>query len=139
VEFVLPLDSNKLGSRYKHMPQAHALAQAQALMSGQSATGDRLYQYHPGNKPSTMVLLDRLDARSLGMLLACYEHRVYTQSVIWGVNAFDQWGVELGKSCAKPLMTYLNERMSVSQLEADPSTCNLAERIKSTVETVDFE
>ena len=54
----------------------------------------------PGNRPSTTILLDALTPRTLGMLLALYEHKVFVQSVLWGINAFDQWGVELGKTLA---------------------------------------
>ena len=52
----------------------------------------------PGNRPSTTILLDKLDARTLGSLIALYEHKVFVQSVVWDINAFDQWGVELGKA-----------------------------------------
>jgi glucose-6-phosphate isomerase len=56
---------------------------------------------HPGNRPSSILLLRSLSPANLGMLLALYEHQVYVQSVIWGINPFDQWGVELGKVRAK--------------------------------------
>jgi glucose-6-phosphate isomerase len=56
---------------------------------------------HPGNRPSTILLLRELNARSVGMLIALYEHKVFVESVIWGINAFDQWGVELGKHLAE--------------------------------------
>src|SRR4030095_10596307 len=55
----------------------------------------------PGDRPSTTMLLDALNPESLGALLALHEHKVFVQSVLWGINAFDQWGVELGKSLAK--------------------------------------
>ena len=54
-----------------------------------------------GNRPSNMILADRLDPRALGALVALYEHSVFTQGVIWGIDSFDQWGVELGKVLAK--------------------------------------
>jgi glucose-6-phosphate isomerase len=95
---------------------ANLLAQGAALMQGKSfqvawdeladvADPDRrnalaAQKTFPGNRPSTTILLDRLDPHALGMLLALYEHKVFVQSVLWGVNAFDQWGVELGKSLA---------------------------------------
>ena len=60
-----------------------------------------------GNRPSELLLLDRLDARSLGMLLAFYEHKVFVESVLWGINAFDQWGVELGKTLAPGIQAAL--------------------------------
>ena len=54
----------------------------------------------PGNRPSTLILLERLDPRTLGALIALYEHKIYLLATIWGINAFDQWGVELGKQLA---------------------------------------
>jgi glucose-6-phosphate isomerase len=54
----------------------------------------------PGNRPSTVIMLDRLDPETLGRLLAMYELMVFVESVVWRINAFDQWGVELGKSLA---------------------------------------
>ena len=59
------------------------------------------HKVHPGNHPSSVILLDKLDPAGLGALIALYEHKVFVQSVIWGINPFDQWGVELGKSLAQ--------------------------------------
>ncbi|MNY45069.1 Glucose-6-phosphate isomerase [compost metagenome] len=58
------------------------------------------HMVHPGGRPSTLVVLRQLDPRGLGALLALYEHKVFVQSVVWGINPFDQWGVELGKRLA---------------------------------------
>jgi glucose-6-phosphate isomerase len=81
---------------------SNLLAQAEALANGaDSADGNKRY---PGGRPSTLFLLDVLDPHSLGALLALYEHSVYVQSVLWGINAFDQWGVELGKRIASELL-----------------------------------
>lgn len=77
---------------------ANALAQAQALMQGQrDACG---YRDFPGNRPSTFFLLDQLTPASLGALLALHEHRVFVSGSLWGIDSFDQWGVELGKALA---------------------------------------
>ena len=81
---------------------SHLLAQAEALAGGHE--DDDPQKSYPGNRPSTMLLLDALTPRSLGALVAMYEHSVYAQSVLWGVNAFDQWGVELGKRIAGGLL-----------------------------------
>ena len=62
------------------------------------------HKVFPGNRPSTTILFDRLDPRTLGSLLALYEHRIFVQGVIWNVNSYDQWGVELGKQLAKALL-----------------------------------
>ncbi len=80
---------------------ANALAQAQALMVGQAdAQG---HQDFPGNRPSTFLLLDDLTPSSLGALIALQEHRVFVSGSLWGINSFDQWGVELGKVLAKDI------------------------------------
>jgi glucose-6-phosphate isomerase len=57
----------------------------------------------PGNKPSNSILYKSLTPETLGMLIALYEHKIFTQGVIWGINSFDQWGVELGKQLAKAI------------------------------------
>jgi glucose-6-phosphate isomerase len=77
---------------------AHALAQSEALMAGRQ-TGDA-HRDCPGDRPSTTIVLPRLDPASIGALLALYEHKVYAQAVLWGINCFDQFGVELGKAIA---------------------------------------
>ena len=81
---------------------ANLLAQAEALGNGHAA--DDPQKAYPGSRPSTLFLIDELTPRSLGTLLAMYEHSVYAQSVLWGINAFDQWGVELGKRIAGELL-----------------------------------
>ena len=77
---------------------ANALAQSEALMTGRR--GPDPHRDCPGNRASTTIVLPSLDARSLGALIALYEHKVYCQAVVWGVNPFDQFGVELGKAIA---------------------------------------
>jgi glucose-6-phosphate isomerase len=62
----------------------------------------------PGDRPSTIFLLDRLDAATLGALLALYEHSVFVESVVWDINAFDQWGVELGKELSDRIVPALS-------------------------------
>ncbi|MGL1194715.1 glucose-6-phosphate isomerase, partial [Vibrio parahaemolyticus] len=65
------------------------------------------HKVFPGNRPSTAILLERLDPRRLGMLIALYEHKVFVQGAIWGIHSFDQWGVELGKQLAGRLLPEL--------------------------------
>jgi glucose-6-phosphate isomerase len=84
---------------------ANLLAQSEALANG--AASDDPHRAYPGNRPHTLLLLDALTPRSLGMLLALHEHSVYLQGVAWGINAFDQWGVELGKRIAGELLPAL--------------------------------
>jgi len=80
---------------------AHAKAQAEALAHGTKDPGLEPWRRHPGNRPSNTLHVDQLDARHLGRLLALYEHKVFAQGVVWNVNSFDQWGVELGKQLAR--------------------------------------
>lgn len=84
---------------------ANLLAQVEALANGQSSEDP--HRHYPGNRPSTLLLLEALTPQSLGMLIALYEHSVYLQSVLWGINAFDQFGVELGKQVANRLLPAL--------------------------------
>ena len=67
------------------------------------------HKLHPGNRPSNIILLRQLGPASLGMLLAMYEHQVFVQATIWGINPFDQWGVELGKARAVECAGYLRD------------------------------
>jgi len=84
---------------------SNLLAQSEALANGQA--NDDPHRSYPGGRPSTMILLDALTPQSLGALIAMYEHSVYAQSVLWGINAFDQFGVELGKQLASGLLPAL--------------------------------
>jgi glucose-6-phosphate isomerase len=106
---------------------SHLLAQGQALANG-AADADPQKAY-PGNRPSTFLLLDELTPHSLGALLAMYEHSVYVQSVFWGINAFDQWGVELGKQIAGTLLPAVASDAAAPV--ADPVTAALLAEIRS--------
>ena len=104
---------------------ANALAQAQALMVGKRS--DDGHRHFPGNRPSTFLLLESLTPASLGALIALQEHRVFVSGCLWGINSFDQWGVELGKVLAKSLEERL-ESGDVSGLDA--STAGLLARLR---------
>ena len=65
------------------------------------------HRVHAGNRPSSILMFAELDPGTLGKLVALYEHKVFTQSVVWGINAFDQWGVELGKKLAQGIAPLL--------------------------------
>jgi glucose-6-phosphate isomerase len=104
---------------------ANALAQAQALMDGKADEGG--HRDFPGNRPSTFLLLDRLDPASLGALIALQEHRVFTSGSLWGINSFDQWGVELGKVLAKDIAARL---ASGDNSGLDASTAGLLRRLR---------
>ncbi len=83
---------------------ANAEAQAAALAFGTTDPALPPHRRYPGNRPSSTLRVERVDARNLGRLLAAYEHKVFTQGVIWNLNSFDQWGVELGKALADDIL-----------------------------------
>jgi glucose-6-phosphate isomerase len=84
---------------------ANLRAQADALAYGTDDPKLPPHRQYPGNRPSSILLFDRVNARNLGRLIALYEHKVFAQGVIWNINSFDQWGVELGKDLAKKILT----------------------------------
>ena len=126
---------------------ANCLAQGQALMLGKSAEAaaaenaptaaagiarDVLARHRtfPGNRPSTTLLLEELTPRSLGALIALYEHRVWTSGALWGINSFDQWGVELGKALASQLLPRLEPGARQGDAAGlDGSTAGLLRRL----------
>jgi glucose-6-phosphate isomerase len=92
-------------------------------MVGWVENGDDIdsHKMCPGNRPTTTILLDELSPENLGMLLALYEHKTFVQSIIWGINAFDQWGVELGKQLGK---TVLNDIETAQIVDSHDSSTN---------------
>jgi len=83
---------------------ANCRAQADALAFGTDDASLPPYRQYPGNRPSSVLIFDKFDARTLGRLIALYEHKVFTQGVVWNINSFDQWGVELGKDLANRIL-----------------------------------
>ncbi len=119
----------------QEMLLANYLAQMEALMQGKDATSLRQegvvetlipHKTFSGNRPSTALLAQQLEPKTLGFLIALYEQKVFVQAAIWDINAFDQWGVELGKQLAKPLLKNLQEG---SLGQHDPSTSALLTKI----------
>jgi glucose-6-phosphate isomerase len=98
VEFIAVRRASHRLEKHHELLLANALAQAQALMQGRADAGG--HRDFPGNRPSTFLLLDELTPASLGALVALNEHRVFVSGSVWGINSFDQWGVELGKVLA---------------------------------------
>jgi glucose-6-phosphate isomerase len=128
---------NPLG-RHHDLLMANVFAQAEALAFGKSAADVKAegaaealvpHRTFEGNRPSNTFLLDRLSPEALGKLIALYEHSVFVQGVIWGVNSFDQWGVELGKVLANRIAPEL-ESKSEPKLGHDSSTNALIERYR---------
>ncbi len=117
---------------------ANVLAQTEALAFGKTAdevmaegTPDWLvpHRVFEGNRPSNTLLADRLTPQMLGKLIALYEHSVFTQGVIWNINSFDQWGVELGKALAQRIVPELESKTEPA-LSHDSSTNNLIRRCR---------
>ncbi|HUF19782.1 MAG TPA: glucose-6-phosphate isomerase [Burkholderiales bacterium] len=123
---------------------ANCIAQTEALLRGKSTetalaearaqgldadTAARLavHRTFPGNRPSNTIVFDRLDPRTLGALIALYEHKVFVQGAVWNVNSFDQWGVELGKQLAAGVLQDLRQGRAGDG--HDPSTAALIDRI----------
>lgn len=107
------------------------LAQANAFMEGSQGNSNELSQHDPyscpGNRPSSTLLLDELTPRNLGALIALYEHKVFVQGVIWNINSFDQWGVQLGKRIAGEI----SERIDTNAADFDASTQGLLELVRA--------
>lgn len=107
VDFIAVANAGVSGNTEAHQHLlANCLSQSLALMDGTPDESDPHKQV-PGNRPSNTLLMPRLTPYTLGSLIALYEHKVYAQSIIWGINAFDQWGVELGKKLSKTLFSAL--------------------------------
>ena len=125
---------------------ANCFAQSEALMRGKKldevrselqAGGlptdevERLapFKVFPGNQPSTTLVLPRLDPYRLGQLIALYEHKVFVEGILWGINSFDQWGVEYGKQLAARLLPILNDK-KISIEGLDNSTAGLIDWVR---------
>jgi len=134
---------NPLG-RHHDILLANVFAQAEALAFGKTreqvkaeGTPDWLvpHRVFEGNRPSNTILVERLTPESLGKLVALYEHSVFTQGAIWGIDSFDQWGVELGKVLAQRIIPELESREE-TKLAHDSSTSNLIRRYRKYKETL---
>lgn len=140
VDFILVAKPDHSHAENHRILLAHGLAQAEALLSGRDAVGveadmraagaddatiARLlpHRIFPGDRPSVTIILPRLDSGSLGALIALYEHKVFVLGALWRINPFDQWGVELGKVLAAPLVRELEEGCAMGP--HDSSTAGL--------------
>ena len=100
---VVPVDFIDVGEN--DILSANLQAQADALAYGTDDPSLPPHQRYPGNRPSSILSVDKVTPRNLGRLIALYEHKVFTQGVIWNINSFDQWGVELGKKLANEILS----------------------------------
>ncbi|HSU53091.1 MAG TPA: glucose-6-phosphate isomerase, partial [Candidatus Dormibacteraeota bacterium] len=141
---LIPCDFIAFGEALTHLGRHHDLlvanvfAQAEALAFGKTAeqvkgegTPDWLvpHRVFEGNRPSNTLLAQRLTPRLLGQLVALYEHSVFTEGIIWNINSFDQWGVQLGKELAQKIVPEL-ETKEEPRLKHDNSTNNLIRRYR---------
>ncbi|MEO1642218.1 MAG: glucose-6-phosphate isomerase [Pseudomonadota bacterium] len=135
-EFIIALDKEAKGEGQTALV-AHALAQAEVLANGRSldqvkaeepGLPDELaaQKVHLGGRPSTVLSCNDFNAEAFGSLVALYEHRTYLAGVLWGVNSFDQWGVERGKTMAKQLKLVLADQLKAE----DPVTAGLVKQLR---------
>ncbi|MFT5658582.1 MAG: glucose-6-phosphate isomerase [Gammaproteobacteria bacterium] len=148
-DFLAPIHSqNPLGDHHRLL-LANCFAQTEALMRGKTEAEARAeltseglsgsaleqllpHKVFPGNRPTNTLLFNKLDPHTLGAIIALYEHKVFVQGVIWNINSFDQWGVELGKQLAKTIAAALSGSEEVSSY--DSSTCQLINTVKRNTE-----
>lgn len=145
-DFMLPLNVPNQDNTHHAMLASNCFGQTQALMQGKSFAqcyadidpttlsdeerkGLAEHKTMPGNKPSNTILFDKLDPFTLGALVAMYEHKVFVQGVVWQINSFDQWGVELGKVLGNQVLAGIQS--SDNNTAFDSSTQQLINRFKS--------
>jgi len=149
VDFILCAAPDHRHTRHHRLLIANCLAQRAALLEGKSfeqslkevskteTDPDKAailarHHVHPGGRPSTLIVLPRLEAKQLGALLALYEHKVFTEGVLWGINPFDQWGVEFGKRLAGDIERRLDALGSDPAVSPyDPSTAYWVRKLAS--------
>ena len=135
VDFIVSLKNQNPMGEHHDMLVANCLAQSEALMRGKSEAEARAeleaaglsggdlekllpHKLFPGNRPTNTIVLDELNPFNLGSLIALYEHKVFVQGVVWNINSFDQWGVELGKQLAKAILPEFESDESVEGHDA---------------------
>jgi glucose-6-phosphate isomerase len=145
-DFLAPVISHNPIGNHHNILLANCLAQTEALMRGKSAAEVREelqkegmseeilekllpHKVFPGNRPTTTILFRKLTPRTLGSLIALYEHKIFVQGIVWEINSFDQWGVELGKQLAKRILGDIDT--SVNPSGHDASTLGLLDFVRS--------
>lgn len=148
-DFIMIKHPNHKNKEYHQTLLSNCIAQTQALMQGRMIKNTKsayekekenkqilkskflpYYKIINGNKPSNTILLNKLTPKSLGSLISLYEHKIFTQGVIWNINSFDQWGVELGKKLSKNISYLIKKNKRDSSIELDQSTLGLINKIK---------
>jgi len=145
-DFIAPIETHNPLGRHHEILLANYFAQTEALMKGKTESEARAeletqklpkahidavapHKTFLGNRPSTSMLVQKVDPKTLGSLIALYEHKIFVQGVIWNINSFDQWGVELGKQLASKILPELEATGDVTS--HDSSTNGLINRYKS--------
>jgi glucose-6-phosphate isomerase len=145
LDFLLPAQSSVGLPESQNLAVANCLAQAEAFADGytveeaglelaaKGVSGPRAAQLanhkvHPGSRPSNVIAFERLDPQTLGKLVALYEHKIYVESVLWDINPFDQWGVELGKKLAEKLAPVVRGE---GRLAVQPGLQDLIDRLST--------
>ncbi len=144
-DILAPVYSLRCVARHHRALMSNVFAQTEALMRGKTAIEARHeltaegyhydqieqllpYKIFPGNRPTSTLLFDTLDPKTLGSIIALYEHKIFVQGIIWNINSFDQWGVELGKQLAKNILSELNDSDNIDS--HDSSTNGLINHYK---------
>ena len=134
-DFLAPVETQNPTGEHHTILLSNFFAQTEALMKGKTAaevreelqaaglSGEELerllpHKVFPGNKPSNSIMFQKLTPRTLGSLIALYEHKIFVQGIIWNINSFDQWGVELGKQLAKAILPELKQEGAVTTHDA---------------------
>ncbi len=145
-DFLAPIESHNPVGTHHRILLSNFFAQTEALMRGKTADevraelsaagmgGEQLesllpHKVFPGNKPSNSIMFKKLTPRTLGRLIALYEHKIFVQGIVWNINSFDQWGVELGKQLAKAILPELEDEHVIAS--HDVSTNGLINYYKS--------
>ncbi len=153
VDFILNGSPNHEWEHHHDILIGSGLSQAQALMRGKTfnealnelkneglslidATDLAKHKIIPGNRPSNILFMNGITPRNLGMLIALYEHKTFVQGVIWQINSFDQWGVELGKKLLPSILTDLNLKTTILTNSHDSSTQGLIDHYKKLKATI---
>jgi len=135
IDFLLPIQSSCASQPQQDLAIANCLAQAEAFALGQDAAAVRAdlahsklsperiealvpHKVHEGSRPLSLLMFERLDPLTLGRIIALYEHKVFVESVVWGNNAFDQWGVELGKKLTESIIPLVQNPASAAGLSS---------------------
>ena len=145
-DFIAPIETHNPIGKHHEILLANFFAQTEALMRGKTEAEARAeleaagmskeriellapHKVFPGNRPTSSILVQKVTPRTLGALTAAYEHKIFVQGIVWNINSFDQWGVELGKQLANKILPELEAEGSVTSHDA--STNGLIDRYKS--------